>query len=131
MTKQTDTFRIPRQKRVKLVTPRSVYAKYTLIYALCYTAAFAVGCLLFHVTGGAENAQFDRRIAGSFDIGFVFQHQNLILRECGDLLRHKESAVCGKSLFDCLCCRNAVCSICAARACVLHGSFFSRLKHSF
>ena len=45
MTKQTDTFRIPRQKRVKLVTPRSVYAKYTLIYALCYTAAFAVGAL--------------------------------------------------------------------------------------
>lgn len=68
MTKQTDTFRIPRQKRVKLVTPRSVYAKYTLIYALCYTAAFAVGCLLFHVTGGAENAQFDRRIAGWFSV---------------------------------------------------------------
>ena len=68
MTKQTDTFRIPRKKRVKLVTPRSVYAKYTLIYALCYTAAFAVGCLLFHVPGGAENAQFDRRIAGWFSV---------------------------------------------------------------
>ena len=75
--------------------------------------------------------KFREHIYGSFDVGFVFQHQNLILRECGDLLRHKESAACGKSLFDCLCCRNAVCSICAARACVLHGSFFSRLKHSF
>lgn len=66
MTKQTDTFRIPRKKRVRLITPRGVYAKYILIYTLCYTAAFAVGCLLFHLTGGAENAQFDRRIAGFF-----------------------------------------------------------------
>lgn len=66
MTKQTDTFRIPKKKRVKLITPRSVYTKFTLIFTFCYTAAFAVGCLLFHLTGGAANAQFDRRIAGYF-----------------------------------------------------------------
>ena len=65
MTKKTDTFRIPK-KRVRLITPRSVYTKFTVIFTFCYTAAFAVGCLLFHLTGGAANAQFDRRIAGYF-----------------------------------------------------------------
>lgn len=67
MTERTDTFRIPKKKRVRLITPRYVYTKFTLLFSFCYTAAFAVGCLLFHLTGGAANAQFDRRIAAYFD----------------------------------------------------------------
>ena len=66
MTENVGSFKIPKKKRIRLITPRYIYVKFTLIYTLCYVLAFALGCLLFHLTDGRTSATIDRRIAGYF-----------------------------------------------------------------
>lgn len=66
MTENVGSFKIPKKKRIRLITPRYIYVKFTLIYTLFYVLAFALGCLLFHLTDGRESALFNRRITDYF-----------------------------------------------------------------
>lgn len=69
MGERNDPLYLPRHKRIKFVTYDSIYAKYALLYTLCYTVMFAIGCLLFHMVGSTSTV-FDRRIVGCFSADF-------------------------------------------------------------
>lgn len=70
MTENAGNFKILKKKRIRLITPRHVYVKFTFIYTIFYVFSFALGCLLFHMTDGRESTLFSLRITAYFSSDF-------------------------------------------------------------
>lgn len=84
MTGNTEFFNISDTSKVKLLSPRFVYAKLLVIFALLYTAAFAVGCLLFHLLDYKSSESINLRIESYFSVDFsdcenIFDYSNTLL----------------------------------------------------
>ena len=71
MSETIGTFKIAGHPRIRLRTPRMVYARLLLRDALLYTVAFAIGCFLFHMLTFQESTLFNERIRAYFSADFT------------------------------------------------------------
>ena len=71
MTGNTGYFKVSGNPKIKLRTPQFIYARMLFVYALLYTLAFALGCLLFHLLDVKDSAAIDARISAYFSADFA------------------------------------------------------------
>ena len=84
MTDNTGYFRLSKNKKIKLLTPRYVYAKLIFIYSLLYTVSFICGCLLFHSLNLTGSNSWSANILSYFSVDFskctdIFDFAGLII----------------------------------------------------
>ncbi len=84
MNESTGFFSISHGSKIKLRTPKFIYARLLFIYALLYTLSFIGGCLLFHFIDMPESEKFNAHILSYFSVDFsncndLFDYASLIL----------------------------------------------------
>ena len=84
MTDNREYFRLSSGKKIKLLTPRYVYARLLFIYSLLYTLAFVCGCILFHALNLTQSDVWDTNILSYFSVDFskcadVFDFAELVI----------------------------------------------------
>ncbi len=70
--------------KIKLISPRHVYARLLLIFTCLYTLSFAVGCLSLHLLNYQSSEIINSRIEAYFSADFsacesVFDYSNTLL----------------------------------------------------
>lgn len=84
MNESTGFFSVSHGKKIKLRTPKFIYARLLFIYALLYTLSFIGGCLLFHFADMTESEKFNAHILSYFSVDFsdcsdIFDYALLVL----------------------------------------------------